>query len=67
MPEVTRRRLLAARAGAAPVPAGWNGSNVAVTNAAHNGSLAAGGATFGFTATVTGTNQPPAAITRTTT
>ena len=52
----------------------WNGShtqsgaNVTVTNAAYNGALPAGGSTtFGFIATVSGTNNPPTNITCTTT
>jgi alpha-L-fucosidase 2 len=41
-----------------------NGANVTVTNAAYNGALAAGASTtFGFIASVTGTNDPPATIT----
>ncbi|GAA1762536.1 glycosyl hydrolase family 95 catalytic domain-containing protein [Luedemannella helvata] len=52
----------------------WNGShtqsgsNVTVSNAPYNGVLPAGGSTtFGFIATVTGTNGPPTNITCTTT
>jgi cellulase/cellobiase CelA1 len=52
----------------------WNathtqtGANVTVSNAAYNGSLAAGGSTtFGFIGTTTGTNNPPATITCVTT
>ncbi|WP_041832225.1 glycoside hydrolase N-terminal domain-containing protein [Actinoplanes sp. N902-109] len=44
-----------------------NGPDVAVTNAAYNGALPAGGSTtFGFLATVTGANTAPAALTCTT-
>ncbi|MFY1699320.1 glycosyl hydrolase family 95 catalytic domain-containing protein [Solwaraspora sp. WMMA2101] len=52
----------------------WNGThtqsggNVRVTNVSYNGSLPAGGsATFGFLASVSGTNNPPTNITCTTT
>jgi alpha-L-fucosidase 2 len=48
----------------------WNGSHaqsgarVTVSNAAHNGALAAGGSTtFGFIGTVTGANDPPTDVT----
>ncbi|MFC8851086.1 MULTISPECIES: cellulose binding domain-containing protein [unclassified Micromonospora] len=51
----------------------WNGthtqsgSNVAVSNVAYNGALAAGASTtFGFIASWTGTNNPPTSITCTT-
>ncbi|WP_203855143.1 glycosyl hydrolase family 95 catalytic domain-containing protein [Plantactinospora mayteni] len=45
-----------------------NGANVAVANVAYNGALAAGASTtFGFIATVNGTNNPPTNITCTTT
>ena len=51
----------------------WNGSytqsggKVAVTNAAYNGALAPGAATsFGLIASVTGANEPPTALTVTT-
>ena len=44
-----------------------NGADVTVTNAAYNGALAAGASTtFGFIASVSGANNPPAAITCTT-
>jgi len=52
---------------------GWNGTytqngaGVTVTNAAYNGALAAGASTtFGFIASVSGANNPPATITCTT-
>jgi alpha-L-fucosidase 2 len=45
-----------------------NGANVTVVNAAYNGALAAGASTsFGFIASVTGTNNPPTNVTCTTT
>ena len=45
-----------------------SGANVTVTNAAYNGTLPAGGSTtFGFIASVSGTNNPPANLTCTTT
>ncbi|MFI1993468.1 glycosyl hydrolase family 95 catalytic domain-containing protein [Actinoplanes sp. NPDC020271] len=45
-----------------------NGPNVTVTNAAYNGALAPGAATsFGLIASVTGGNEPPTAVTITTT
>jgi alpha-L-fucosidase 2 len=44
-----------------------SGANVTVTNAAYNGALGAGASTsFGFIASVTGTNNPPSTITCTT-
>ncbi|MEH1124061.1 glycosyl hydrolase family 95 catalytic domain-containing protein [Micromonospora sp. CPCC 206061] len=45
-----------------------NGANVTVTNVAYNGALPAGGSTtFGFIASVSGANNPPANIACTTT
>ena len=44
-----------------------SGANVSVTNVSYNGALAAGASvTFGFIASVSGTNNPPANITCTT-
>jgi alpha-L-fucosidase 2 len=44
-----------------------NGATVTVTNATYNGALASGASTtFGFIASVSGANNPPAAITCTT-